>query len=166
VIVLETAGDLTVDTALLQQPDDSITLPAFLSNIHKTGEDGLRFDSRGIAERWLTKDAWVDWEFKVSKPGTFDVVVLTSEQKYGRDWEGGHTVAIETAGQKLNAMVGNDGKEENPANPYWTYVISKAGRITIDKNGKYSLSLKPEMIKAEKKLGLTLVSVKLIPVKN
>ena len=166
VIVLETAGDLSVDTALLQQPDDSITLPAFLSNTHKAREDGLRFDSRGVAEKWLTKDEWVDWEFKVSKPGTFDVVVLTSEQKYGRDWEGGHTVAIETAGQKLNATVSNDGREENPANPYWKYVISKAGRITIDKKGKYSLSLKPETIRAEKKLGLTLVSVKLIPVKN
>ncbi|HEV8592189.1 MAG TPA: hypothetical protein VGQ55_08805, partial [Pyrinomonadaceae bacterium] len=69
-------------------------------------------------------------------------------------------------GQKLNATVENNGKEENPANPYWPYVISKIGRVTIDKAGKYSVSLKPETIKSDKKLGLTLVSVKLIPVQK
>ena len=165
VIVLETAGDVIADNSLMQQPDDNITLPAFLSNVHKTGDAGLRFDSRGVAERWLNKDEWVDWDFKVSKPGKFDVVVLTSEQKYGANWEGGHTITIETAGQKVQGTINDDGKVENPANPYWKYVTSKIGQITVDKAGKYNLSLKPDVIKAEKKLGLTLVSVKLVPVK-
>jgi hypothetical protein len=60
--------------------------------------------------------------------------------------------------------VDNNGKEENPANPYWKYVISKMGTVKIDKAGNYSLSLKPETINAEKKLGLTLVSVRLVPI--
>jgi len=163
VIVLDTEGDVSVDPALMQQPDDSVTLPAFLSNVHKAGGgEGLRFDSRGVAERWLNKNEWVDWNYKISKPGDFDIVVLTSEQKYGRDWEGGHSVTLETAGQKLTAKVENNGKEENPTNPYWKYVISKMGRVKIDKPGQYTLSLKPETILADKKLGLTLVSVKLV----
>ena len=166
VIALELDGNVNVDTSLLQQPDDSVTLPAFLSNVHRAGENGLRFDSRGVAERWTNKDEWVDWDFKISKPGAFDVVVVTSEQKYGRDWEGGHAIDLDVAGQKLKATIENNGKEENPANPYWPYVISKIGRVTIDKAGKYSVSLKPETIKSDKKLGLTLVSVKLIPVQK
>ena len=93
-------------------------------------------------------------------------MLLTSEQKYGRDWEGGHTVDVEVAGQKLKGTIDNNGKEENPANPYWKYVVSKIGRVRLDKSGKYSLTLKPETIRAEKKLGLTLVSVKLIPVQQ
>jgi alpha-L-fucosidase len=165
VIVLETDGEIVADSALLQQPDNSVTLPAFLSSTHSPGANGLRFDSRGVAERWLTKDEWVDWDFKISEPGTFDVVVLTSEQKYGRDWEGGHSITIETAGQKLQGKVEDNGKEENPANPYWKYVVSKIGRVTVNKAGKYNLSLKPDTIRAEKKLGLTLVSVKLVPAK-
>jgi hypothetical protein len=165
VVVLETDGNANVDATLMQQPDKTVTLPAFLSNVHKSGSEGLRFDSRGVAERWIDKDEWVDWDYKVSKPGTFDVVILTSEQKYGKDWEGGHTVALETAGQKIEGKVEDNGKQDNPANPYWKYVISKIGRVTVDKAGKYNLSLKPETIRAEKKLGLTLVSVKLIPVK-
>jgi alpha-L-fucosidase len=163
VIALEFDGGVKAETLLIQQPDDRVTLPAFLANAHRSGEGGLRFDTRGVAERWLNKDEWLEWDFKVVKPGSFDVIVVTSEQKYGRDWEGGHAVSLNVAGQKLEGTVENNGKEIPPANPYWPYVISKMGRVTIDKAGKYSLSLKVDMIRAEKKLGLTLVSVKLVP---
>jgi alpha-L-fucosidase len=166
VIVLEFQGETEADTSLLQQPDFSVTLPAFLSETHKVGDQGLRLDTRGVVERWLNKDEWLNWDFKVNHPGTFEVILLSSEQKYGRDWEGGHTVEIEVAGQKLKGQVDNNGKEENPANPYWKYVISKIGRVTIDKAGRYKLNLRPETIRAEKKLGLTLVSVELRPVQN
>ena len=166
VIVLELQGETEADTSLLQQPDLSVRLPAFLSEVHKVGDQGLRFDTRGVVERWLNKDEWLNWDFKINHPAAFDVVLLSSEQKYGRDWEGGHTVAIEVAGQKLRGQVDNNGKEDNAANPYWKYVISRVGRVTIDKAGRYQLTLKPETIRAEKKLGLTLVSVELRPVQN
>jgi alpha-L-fucosidase len=166
VIVLEVKGDVLVDTSLLQQPDQTVTLPAFLSELHKSSNGALRFDSRGVVERWLSKDEWLSWNFQISQPGKFDVVILTSEQKYGRDWEGGHEIALEVAGQKLKGVIDNDGKEENPANPYWKYVISKMGQVSIEKPGRYGVSLQPERIKSEKQLGLTLVSVKLIPVSN
>lgn len=167
VIALDLQSDTQVDGSLMQQPDNTVTLPAFLANVHKTsGNDGLRFDSRGVAERWLNKEDWVDWSFKVSKPGAFDVMVLTSEQKYGSNWEGGHTIEIEAAGQKLKAIIEDNGKQENPANPYWKYVISKMGSVTIDKAGSFNLTLKPETLQTAKKLGLTLVAVKLVPVQK
>jgi len=166
VIVLDLQEAIEADTSLLQQPDFSVTLPAFLSETHKVGDQGLRLDTRGVVERWVNKDEWLNWDFKVSHPGAFEVVLLSSEQKYGRDWEGGHTVEIEVAGQKLKGQVDNNGKQENPANPYWKYVISKIGQVRIDKAGKYTLNLKPETIRAEKKLGLTLVSVELRPVQK
>lgn len=166
VIVLDVTGQPMVDTALVQQPDDSVTLPGYLSDAHKSGTEGLRFDSRGVIERWLNKDEWLAWDFKVVHPGTFDVVVLSSEQKYGTNWEGGHEITIEVAGQKLQGIVNNDGKRANPVNPYWKYVVSKVGRITVDKAGQYNLTLKPSLIRAEKKLGLTLVSVELAPMRN
>jgi alpha-L-fucosidase len=166
VIALDLEGNIQIDTSLLQQPDESVTLPAFLATPHKVGNDGLRFDSRGVAERWTNNDEWVDWDFKISNPGTFNIVIVTSQQKYGRDWEGGHVLTLDVAGQKLKATVEDNGKEENPTNPYWPYVISKVGQVKIDAAGRYSLSLKPESIKAEKKLGLTLVSVKLVRVEK
>jgi alpha-L-fucosidase len=166
IIALDIKGELMVESSLMQQPDQSVTLPAFLAEVHKTAaQQQLRFDSRGVVERWLNKDEWMDWDFKVSQPGSFEVVVLTSEQKYGRDWEGNHRVRVEVAGQNLHGVIAEQGKEENPFNPYWKFVKSNVGRVTIDRAGKYHLALKPELIQAEKKLGLTLVSVKLIPVR-
>lgn len=166
VIALDLAGNADVDKMLLQQPDGTVTLPAFLGNMHRSSDQGLRFDSRGVAERWTSKDDWLDWQFKVMRPGAFDVVIVTSEQKYGRGWEGGHVLALDLAGQKFSGTVKNDAKEENPVNPYWPYVVSKIGRIELAKAAQFNLSLKPETIVADKKLGLTLVSVKLIPVKE
>jgi hypothetical protein len=73
------------------------------------------------------------------------------------------------AGQKLTGTMGNDGEENDPVKPYWNYwnyVVSKLGRVTISKEGTYHLSLKPEAIVSDQKLGLTLVEVKLIPAQN
>ena len=164
VIVLETNGRPEAVTSLLQQPGRSVTLPAYLAEIHTGGEKGeLRIDSRGVAERWLSKAEWMSWKFQVSSPGEFDLVVVTSGQKYGKDWEGGHRVNVEVAGKTLRGVVSDGGPIPNPSNPYWPYVLSKLERVAIAKTGTYELSLKPEKIEADKKLGLTLVYVGLLP---
>jgi alpha-L-fucosidase len=166
VIVLETAGEPQVVTGLLQQPDGSIMLPAKLADIHHAeGGTQARLDGRGVMERWVNKDEWVDWNFRVSNPGDFDVAIITSGQKDGRDWEGGHLVNVEVAGSTLKGTISDDGKVDNPSNPYWPYVISKIGHIQIPKGGTYHLALKPETIQAQKRFGLTLVSVTLVPKK-
>ena len=168
VVVLEVDGEPRADATLTQQPDGSVTLPAHLSEVHRAAgaAEGLRFDSRGVAERWTDRDEWLGWDFRLVRPGEYDVVVVTSEQKYGRDWEGGHELLVEAAGQSLRGKVGRDGKETDPANPYWPYVVSKVGRLRVDKAGKYGLTLKPQSIRSEKKLGLTLVSVRLVPARG
>jgi alpha-L-fucosidase len=164
VILLETAGTPAVEKALQQQPDGSITLPAYLANMHQAAAGPkAKLDSRGVMEGWLNKDEWADWMFQVSSPGEFEVEIVTSEQKYGKDWEGGHRIKIDLAGKEIRGVMSNDGHQENPSNPYWPYVISKPGRASIQKSGMYRLSLKPESIESQKKLGLTLVSVKLMP---
>jgi alpha-L-fucosidase len=164
IVALEIPSDTKVDTSLQQQPDGAVTLPAYLGAIHSAPGGGLQLDSRGVVEKWLRKDDWMSWDFKVTKPGAFQMMMVTSEQKYGRGWEGGHRVAIDVAGQQLKGTVANDGKEENPSNAYWPYVVSKIGSLKIDKAGKYHLALKPESIQSERKFGLTLVSVKLMPI--
>src|SRR5204862_260579 len=45
VIVLEFAGKAEADPSLQQQPDGGITLPAHLSELHKSPESGARLDS-------------------------------------------------------------------------------------------------------------------------
>ena len=164
IVVLEIQGQPQVDTSLQQQPDGTVTLAAYLGEMHNAPGQGMRVDSRGVVERWLRKDDWLSWDLKVTRPGDFDVVLVTSEQKYGNGWEGGHRVTVDVAGQQVKGVVNNDGREENPSDNYWPYVRSKVGRVKIDKAGKYHLDLKPESIETQRKLGLTLVSVRLVPV--
>ncbi len=139
-------------------------MPAYLGTLHRGADSKLGLDGRGVIEHWVSKEDSVDWNFKADQPGTYDVTVLTSDQKYGKDWEGGHKVTIELADQKLKGTIGNDGKEQDPSNPYWSSIISKIGQVKIAAAGKYHIVLRPETIEAQKNLGLTLVSVKLVPV--
>ncbi len=142
-----------------------MTLAAYLGAIHNAAGSGMRLDSRGVVEQWTRKDDWIDWDFKVTSPGAFDVLLVSSEQKYGGRWEGGQSIAIDAAGQQIKAVVANNGKEESASNAYWPYVVSKLGRLKIDKAGKYHLQLKSESIPATQKFGITLVSVRLVPAK-
>lgn len=163
VVVLETAGQPEMDTRLQQQPDSTITLPAYLGEIHGGDRPQLRLDSRGVVERWVDPKEWLSWDFQVSRAGEYDVAVITSQQKHGAGWEGGHLVAVALGGGVVKGAVGDDGRLENPSNPYWPYVISKVGTLKIAKPGSQNLILKSERIEAQKKLGLTLVAVKLTP---
>ena len=163
VIVVEISGNTGVDPTLQQQPDRTVTLPAYLGELHKSSGSEARLDTRGVMERWFSARDWLEWSFKVNHPGAFDVQLITSQQKYGSGWDGGQRISIEAATQKLSAVVADDGKLENPANPYWPYVISKIGRVEVSRSGKYTVSLKPDEIPSGEKYGLTLVSVRLVP---
>jgi len=148
---------------LQEQPDKSVTLPAYLGALHKTAGSGVRPDSRGVMERWTNAQDWIDWNFKVRTAGKYNVELITSQQKYGNGWDGGQRVTVQVGEQKLSTVVGDNGKEDNPANPYWPYVISRIGSVQLDKAGKYSMALKPQDIPEGQKFGLTLVAVRLAP---
>jgi len=165
VIVLDISGNAQVDPSLQQQPDGTVTLSPQLGDLHKSAASEARLDSRGVMERWTKAQDSIEWKFKVSHPGAFDVELVTSQQKYGEGWDGGQRVSMEVASQNVAGTVSDNGKEENPSNPYWPYVISKMGHIRVDKSGRYTASIKAEDIPAGQKFGLTLVSLRLVPAK-
>jgi alpha-L-fucosidase len=165
VIELDVAAPLSVDTSLLQQPDHTVNLSAQLGTPHKTEGSELRFDSRGVAERWTRPGDSLEWSFKVNHPGEFDVELVTSQQKYGNGWDGGQHVKLAIGGHELSGLVGDNGKQDNPANPYWPYVISKMGKVRLEKAETYKVSLNADTIPADQKYGLTLVTVRLVPAK-
>ncbi len=165
VIALEIAGNAEVDPMLQEQPDKSVTLPAYLGSLHKAPNSGTRPDSRGVMERWTNAQDWIGWNFKVRDGGKYNVELITSQQKYGNGWDGGQRVMVQVGEQKLSTVLIDNGKEDNPANPYWPYVISRLGSVQLNKAGKYSIALRPQAIPEGQKYGLTLVSVRLVPAK-
>jgi alpha-L-fucosidase len=167
VIVLEIDGAPKVDPALIQQSSGVVELKASQGKILATsGKPAIRLDSRGVATNWTNEADSFTWTFKLVQPGTFDVQLVTSEQKYGRGWEGGHKVTLSVDGTKVSGAVEAGEKRVPPHNPYWPLPLSKIGRITLTKPGTHEVTLKADSIAGEKKYGLTLVSVELVPAKK
>jgi alpha-L-fucosidase len=166
VVALEIEGEPRVDPALLQQPSGVVELRANLGKVASTArEPTIHFDGRGVAEHWTSEADSLSWTFKLVSPGAFDVLAVTSEQKYGKDWEGGHKVVVETGGTKLSGTIEAQEKRIPAHNPYWPYAVTRLGRVTLNRAGTQTLSLHADKIVHAKNLGLTLVSVELVPAK-
>jgi alpha-L-fucosidase len=162
VIVLETGAEPQVVTSVTQQPNSAVVLDAYLAEMHKAEGSKISVDRRGVIANWVDAKDWLSWEFKVFRPGTFDVTALTAGTRTA--WDGGHKVVVEVAGNKVSAALNEDGKQVDPSNPHQPYVVSKLGRVKIGKAGTYTLAVRPESIRAQKKVGLALATVKLTPV--
>jgi alpha-L-fucosidase len=163
VLALDVEGTPTADPSLLQQPDGVITLPAYMATLHKSAGSKIRLDSRGVVQDWLNASDSAEWKVKVDKPGNFSVAVITSQQKYGNGWDSGQAVHLESDGETAKGSIVDDGKETNPSNPYWPYVVSKLGQVKIGHAGSVTISLKADDIPSGQKWGLTVVAVRLIP---
>jgi alpha-L-fucosidase len=161
VIVLDVPAKLEVISKILQQPDGSIHLDAYLAEIHKSAGSTISLDGRGVFQRWISPQDCLSWDFQVLKPGKYRVIAVSSTPKERPDWDAGSKLNVEVAGQTLKAVLKEDGKAPSPASPYWTYIDSDLGEIKIDKSGSYTLNLRPETIETAKRMGLTLVEIQL-----
>jgi alpha-L-fucosidase len=165
VIALDIDGAANVDPGVTQQPGGVVQLFSYLGDVRATGDSKLRLDTRGVTTGWTTSGGSIDWTFRVTRPGAFEVEVITSEQKEGRGWDSGQRVSVTSGGQTVAGEIANGGREINPANPYWPYVVSPIGRLNIPRAGEHRLSLKALEIPTGQRFGLTVVSVRLVPVK-
>jgi alpha-L-fucosidase len=167
VIVLDVDGAPRVDPALIQQPSGIVELKAMQGKVETTAREAtMKMDARGVAEHWTSEGDSLKWSFKVVEPGAFDVLLVSSEKKYGEAWEGGHKVVLDVDGSKLAGTVEAQEKRVPAHNPYWPYAVTKLGRVTLDKPGTHTAALRAEKLVKEKNLGLTLVSLELVPAKK
>jgi len=83
---------------------------------------------------WTRAEDQAEWEFTVTKPGRFEVVI---HQGCGTG-QGGSTVEVEVAGQKLGFTAEDTGHFQN-------FVPRSIGRVSIDAAGKHRLTIRPLM---------------------
>jgi alpha-L-fucosidase len=138
-------------TPLGQGPDGSLELSAFDARIHGST---LKYEESGDNLGFWTNDRdWAEWSFKVTMPGTFDVVVT-----YACDAKSaGGVYQVKLVDQVLDGKIESTGK--------WTkFKTVSAGRFIIAEPGEWSLGLRGR--KAPGAEGLMNVrSVKLTPAK-
>jgi len=165
VVVLDIDGETDVDTSALQQPDGSVTLPAYMADFHvpKTGQQ-MQVGRAGQTENWTTKSNWLSWDFRVSEPGEFEVKVVTGAVGHGQPWRGGHTVKVSVGKEALSKVLTLDEEVDSPRAQYFPEGATKLGTVTLDKPGTHTLKLKAANISKEVPAGLHVVSVQLVAV--
>lgn len=133
VVVLEIEGKAEAEWLPISQNDAGVVaLPADEAVLHgKT----FRVQGGGPGANigyWVDKNDWVSWPFQLNLPGKFDVEIVLACDPANTDSE----YEIEVAGQKLSGKVENTGSWEK-------FVSRTLGTVSIDKAGRYTLSVKP-----------------------
>jgi alpha-L-fucosidase len=156
VAVLEIEGEADVDETPLQQPDGTLTLPAHMAELH----GNIRVDRTSAIDGWRATDDWLSWDFKVTRPGEFEVQVLTIHR---RQWRGDHGVKVAVGGQELSAELAPDEKIESPRAQYFPEYASRVGGVAIAEAGSARLELRAGKIDPEAPGGPTVSAVRLVP---
>jgi alpha-L-fucosidase len=130
VIVLEVKGKLDIEKVLPgQEADGSMVLPAPLAEIHGGGAQVESKGGQANIGYWTNSRDWVSWQFKLEKPGRFDVMATVATPAESSKFE------VAVGEQKLAAQVAKTGD-------YETFKTVKLGEVRLEK-GTYELSIKP-----------------------
>lgn len=135
-----------------QKPNGNIPLLGRFADIHGVM---LRFEPmphKNTLGYWVNETDWASWEFHVSKPGAFDVLVT---QGCGKG-QGGSEVEFAVGDQKLNMTVKDTGHFQN-------FIQRNIGRMKL-KTGKHTFTVKP--LKKAKNAVMDLPRVLLQPVRK
>ncbi|MEN6307144.1 MAG: alpha-L-fucosidase, partial [Anaerohalosphaeraceae bacterium] len=135
VAVLHISGELKVEKALLAQAaDGTVVLSAIQSNIHNfNGSDAQVEEKGGIPNIgfWTASGVTVDWGFKITKPGRFDIIASVACATEKSQFQ------ILADNQKLNSSVTSTGS-------YDTFADQKLGQVELKTAGEYLLQIKPD----------------------
>lgn len=82
---------------------------------------------------WINPQDWAEWEFEVTKPGTFEVEIKLGCGK----GNGGSDVQVEVGAEKLTFKV-----EET--SDYHKYTQQRIGHVKFTRPGMYSLVVRPQ----------------------
>ena len=167
VVVLEVTGEPAMDQVLTQDGDGGITLEAHSARIDQpAGAAPMTRGRFGTIEGWLNTRNRATWDVKVSRPGTYQVVMLSQTEHSGA-WEGGHQVRVSVGRRSARGTARKGAVRENPrATAYLQDVVSPIGQIEITACGTTTVSLRVEKIVKKKGLGPKLRAVQLVPLES
>lgn len=164
VIALEMEGLPEVERALVQQPDGKVKLPCAFAQA-----DGprLNMDGRGVVQNWQNPASAMAWDFKLYRPGTYEVVVITSARSTAVDWAesqwiGDHQVKVTAGGHDVEGVIKRQGDVVDTRNPNFRDVRSVIGRITLASAGDLHLKVQATKINPDRRLGFRLREIQLV----
>ena len=166
VIALDLEGPPDVDQIAIQQADKSITMIASMTHLHtpKTGTQ-IFIGESGVIENWFTKSNWIDCEFKVSEPGTFEIRIHTSAIRRVRQWTGGHKVRVDVGNKTFRKTIKADEWNDSARARYFPEAATIIGKVQLDTPGIHAIKVKAESINKKSRAGLSVSAITLTPSK-
>jgi len=129
-VVLRLKGDPDIEPVLLTQKEDgTLALPALEAVVHG---DTAQYESGGGKDNigfWLNPNDWVEWQFKATQTGKFDVTAEIASQGTG-------SFELRLGNQKLKGTAPNTGD-------YTKFRKVSLGTLEIRESGKASLEVRP-----------------------
>ena len=162
VVVLTTEGEVRVNNELTNDLNGSITLPAYLADLHRTDSSRLSIEGGGIAYYYYDTADWMDWTFAVTTPGSYDIILHTAVGPWA-GWVDGHEVAIAFQDSVYQREIKDYGRTENLSTLHWQDAPMLMATVTIDRAGEHNLRLKPTKINRFRSQGLRVRKITLVP---
>ncbi len=133
VLVVETIGELRVDSNMPKQDGGSIVLPAPLAFIHNRGysmKTGLSDKTaNAFVTDWESDRTYLEWMFEATSPGSFEVMAeLACEDK--------SQLNIKVGESEENATIKKTGGMES-------FKKVSLGTITINEAGRHVIEMRP-----------------------
>src|SRR5438876_2529882 len=148
---LSAAESKPVPVIAVQEESGAITLAARDATTHGTQMHYESSPLKNCLGYWFKAEDWAEWEFKVTRPGAFDVEVW---QGCGQG-QGGSEVAVEVGNERFTFVVQETGH-------FQIFIPRRVGRVTFPAAGTYKLALKPQRKQANAIMDVR--QVKLVPI--
>jgi alpha-L-fucosidase len=152
VIVVDLAAEPAVDPLTLQQPDRTIACIGPMARVGTTigRVPAMRIGGNGLSENWRNTADFLEWRCKVSRPGPYDVAVVTTHQHVER-WSGGHTLRLTCEGRTLRRVTKRDALLPGLRSVYYPQIATHFGRLKFARAGEYTIRLQADRLRLAKK---------------
>jgi alpha-L-fucosidase len=177
VVVLELEGEAEVDDMILQQPDGSTTLPAFMCQLDVGESKDMEISRSGFTDEWHDTSSSISWQCKILQKGTYELQVQSSaprkkETRHERVVKIGKElplveIEILKGDESLLNMQGDlkeDIKVDSPRALHFPEKITLMGKCEISEPGIYRIILRAKRISGVGEEGLAVSGVKLVRV--
>lgn len=168
VVVLKVEGEPLIEDKLVQDHKGCIHLETALAE-NNTGKQL----NMGAPLYWTEPTGSLRWEYTITKPGIFNVEIITTGRKQmawperPALWDGGHEVMILLDDDKqIRGIINQDRLELPPKDLYNDFKISEFGILRIDEPGQHSLELIPLKISSKNNAGLSVRMIRLVPAED
>lgn len=157
-VVLDGVPD--VESIIIQDGASAIDLPTHLADVD--GDIGIRKD--GTTEGWTDTNTRVSWRFRVTTPGTYNVVVTRKLNRNLLSLFGTPVLKVSVGDTNITAPAGVENLDTSEGAKVIQHIRNVLGEVAINAAGECTLSIAAETLDPEAERGLTLMAVELAPV--